>query len=128
MLRESSKWGKFDLERQGRLLHKTKGNLTKVFCTFGPNLMILAWTSYGTDKQVIDTQTDRHTQRRRQRQYMKANLASGKTDIMSISGATCDAKVVIMTILGFQWSTGVLIYTMQQKWSQATTCLCTDIK
>ena len=36
---------KFDLESQGWLPLKTKGTLTKVFCIFGPNLVILAWTS-----------------------------------------------------------------------------------
>ena len=35
---------KFDLEGQAWLPTKTIGNLTKVFCTFGPNLVILAWT------------------------------------------------------------------------------------
>ena len=35
---------KFDLEGQGRSVHKTIGTLTKVFWIFGPNLVILAWT------------------------------------------------------------------------------------
>ena len=35
---------KFDLEGQGRLPPKTIGTLTRVFCTYGPNLGILAWT------------------------------------------------------------------------------------
>ena len=35
---------KFDLEGQGWLPPKTIGTLTKVFCIFGPNLVILAWT------------------------------------------------------------------------------------
>ena len=35
---------KFDFAGHGRLLHKTIGALTKVFCTFGPNLVILALT------------------------------------------------------------------------------------
>ena len=34
---------KFDLEGQGRSLYKTIGTLIKVFCIFGPNLVILAW-------------------------------------------------------------------------------------
>ena len=48
MVRTSSKWGKFgfqvkfDLEGQGRSVHKTIGTLTKVFCIFGPNSVILA--------------------------------------------------------------------------------------
>ena len=33
---------KFDLEGQGHLPPKTIGNLTKVFCFSGPNLVILA--------------------------------------------------------------------------------------
>ena len=33
----------FDLEDQGQLPPKTIGILTNVFCTSGPNLMILAW-------------------------------------------------------------------------------------
>ena len=35
---------KFDLEGQGQSSPKTRGILTKVFYTFGPNLAILAWT------------------------------------------------------------------------------------
>ena len=35
---------KFDLEGQGWLPPKTIGTLTKVFCIFGPHLVILAWT------------------------------------------------------------------------------------
>ena len=36
---------KFDLEGQSWLPPKTIGTLTKVFCIFGPNLVILAWTA-----------------------------------------------------------------------------------
>ena len=35
---------KFDLEGQGRPLHKTIGTLIKVFYIFGLNLVILPWT------------------------------------------------------------------------------------
>ena len=35
---------KFDLEGQGQSPSKTIGILTKVFYTYGPNLVILAWT------------------------------------------------------------------------------------
>ena len=77
MVWTSSKWVnfefevKFDLEGQGQLSPKTIGTLTKVFCIFGPNLAILAWTgpelsrgqasdwhTYGQ----TDRQTDTHTQ------------------------------------------------------------------
>ena len=52
---------KFDLEGQGQSSPKTIGTLTKVFYTYGSNLVILAWTgpSYRVDKRVIDTH--RHT-------------------------------------------------------------------
>ena len=55
---------KFDLEGQGQLPPKTIGTLTKVFCIFGSNLAIPAWTgpklSLG---QASDwhTHTDTHT-------------------------------------------------------------------
>ena len=56
---------KFDLEGQGRSVHKTIGTLIKVFRILEPNFVILAWTvpSYCADNQMIDThrQTDRHT-------------------------------------------------------------------
>ena len=37
---------KFDLEGQGQSPHKTIGILTKVFYTYGPNLVMLAWTGW----------------------------------------------------------------------------------
>ena len=57
---------KFDLEGQGPSVHKTIGTLTKAFCIFGPNLVILAWTgpelSCGQASDWhTDRQTDRHT-------------------------------------------------------------------
>ena len=37
--------------------------LTKVFCTSGPNLVILKWvTSYRTDRLRVDTRMDREMQ------------------------------------------------------------------
>ena len=59
---------KFDLEGQGQSPPKTKGILTKVFYTFGPNLAILAWTGPKLSRgQASDwrtawqTHTDTHT-------------------------------------------------------------------
>ena len=56
---------KFDLEGQGQLPPKTIGTLTKVFCIFGPNLAILAWTGSKLSRgQASDwhTHTRTHTQ------------------------------------------------------------------
>ena len=53
---------KFDLEGQGQLPPKTIGTLTKVFCIFGPNLAILAWTGPELSPgQASDWHTDRQT-------------------------------------------------------------------
>ena len=77
---------KFDLEDQGQSPPKTIGILTKVFYTYGPNLMILAWTgdellrgqasAYRTHRRT-DGRTDTQTDRRRQRKYPKAKTGLG---------------------------------------------------
>ena len=72
---------KFDLEGQGQSPPKTIGILTKVFYTYGPYLVILAWTgdelSRGQTWWRTDGLTDGRTDRRRQRQYPKANTGLG---------------------------------------------------
>ena len=56
----------FDLEGQGQSPRKTIGILTKVFYTYGPNLVILAWTgdelSRGQTWWRTDGLTDGQTQ------------------------------------------------------------------
>ena len=53
---------KFDLEDQGWSFHNTIRTLTKVFCIFGPNLVILAWTGLELSRgQASDWHTDRQT-------------------------------------------------------------------
>ena len=83
---------KFDLKSQGQSLHKTIGILTKVkFYTYGPNLVILAWTGdelsrgqahdWRTDGGT-DTQTDAGNDNTR-----RPKLASGKnrlTDVLHV--------------------------------------------
>ena len=84
----SSKWGKFWLWssiwpwRSDQSSHKTIGILTKVFYISGPKLVILAWTSdellCGQARDYrTHGQTDGHTDRRRQRQYLKAKTGLG---------------------------------------------------
>ena len=76
----SSSWhhilAKFDLEGQGQSPPKTMGISTKVFYTYGPNLVILAWTGdellHGQTWWRTDWRTDGGTDRRRQRQYPEA--------------------------------------------------------
>ena len=73
---------KFDLEGQGQSPPKTIEISTKVFYTYGPNLVILAWTGDELSSgQAHDWRThgrtDGHTDRRRQRQYPKAKTGLG---------------------------------------------------
>ena len=71
---------KFDLEGQGQLPPKTIGILTKVFYTYGPNLVILAGTGDELSRGQAGgwrTHTDAHTDRRKQRQYPKAKTGLG---------------------------------------------------
>ena len=78
---------KFDLEGQGQLPPKTIGTLTKVFCIFGPNLAILAWTGPKLSRgQACDwhthTHTDTHTDAGDDN-TRRPKLASGKNDRIS---------------------------------------------
>ena len=87
MVQTSSKWVNldfdliFDLEGHNQLLHETLGTLTKLFCTFGPNLVIQAWKGpkiYHADKQVIDTQTDTDTHRHTHIQMQATTIPEGQ--------------------------------------------------
>ena len=74
---------KFDLEGQGQSPPKTIGILTKVFYTYGPNLVILAWTgdelSRGQTWWRTDWRTDGRTDAGNDN-TRRPILASGKTD------------------------------------------------
>ena len=52
---------KFDLEGQGQSPPKTIGILTKVFYTYGPNLVILAWTGDELSRRQTWWRTDGRT-------------------------------------------------------------------
>ena len=75
---------KFDLEGQGQSPPKTIGTLTKLFCTFWPNLVVLAWTRgdlWRGQAQGWRTHTDRHTHRQTDAgndNTRRPKLASGK--------------------------------------------------
>ena len=68
---------KFELEGQGQSPPKTIGILNKVFYTYGPNLVILAWMGDELSDKLGEGRTDGRTDRRRQRQYPKANTGLG---------------------------------------------------
>ena len=71
---------KFDLEGHSQSPPKTIQILTKVFYTYGPNLVILGWMGDELSRGQAGgwrTHTDTHTDRRRQRQYLKAKTGLG---------------------------------------------------
>ena len=67
----------FDLEGQGQLPPKTISVLTNVFCTSGPNLVIVAWTGDELSRGQTWRRTDRLKDGRRQRQYPEAKTGLG---------------------------------------------------
>ena len=70
---------KFDLEGQGQLPPKTIGTLTKVFCIFGPNLAILAWTGPELSPgQASDWHTDRQTHTHTHTQTQATTIPEGQ--------------------------------------------------
>ena len=77
---------KFDLEGQGQWVYKTIGTLTKVFCIFGPNLVILAWTGPELSRgQASDWHTETHTHRDAGNDNTRRpKLASGKNEAIVI--------------------------------------------
>ena len=75
-----------EIEDENQSIPKLKGILTQVFCTFSPNLMILAWTGDELSRgQASAYRTHRQTDRRTHKQTDAGNdntrrpkLASGK--------------------------------------------------
>ena len=70
---------KSDLEGQGQLSPKTIGILTKVFCIFGLNLAILAWTGPELSRgQASDWHSDWHTHTRTHTQTQAMTIPEGQ--------------------------------------------------
>ena len=70
---------KFDLEGQGQSPPKTIGILTKVFYTYGPNLVILAWTGDELSRgQASDYRTHGRTDGRTHRQTQATTIPEGQ--------------------------------------------------
>ena len=72
---------KFDLEGQGQSPQKTIGIINKVFYTYGPNVVILAWMGdellRGQIWWRMDGRTAGWRDRRRQRQHPEAKTGLG---------------------------------------------------
>ena len=76
---------KFDLEGQGQSPPKTIGILTKVFYTYGPNLVIVSWTGDELSRGQIWWQTDGRTDGRTDAGNDNTRwpiLASGKNSVI----------------------------------------------
>ena len=93
---------KFDLEVQGQLPPKTIGILTKVFCSSGPNLVILAWTC---DKLSRGEASDYRTHRRTHRQTQATTIPEGQNwprVKSNVSIKSFNWKKLIIAISDFQ--------------------------
>ena len=72
-----------EIEDQDQSIPKFIGILTHVFCTFGPNLVILAWTGdelscrQAQNRVTFDFEVKFDLEGRRQRQYPKAKTGLG---------------------------------------------------
>ena len=76
---------KFDLEGQGQSLPKTIGILTKGFYTYGPNMVILAWTPDELSRRQTWWRTNGLTEGRTDAgndNTWRPKLASGKKTIV----------------------------------------------
>ena len=137
---------KFDLEGQGQSPQKTIGTLTKFFCTFCPNLVVLAWTRDDLWRGQArgwrtHTHTDTHTQTdagndntRRPKLASGKNLilrlrdftrSCGKTSVCKVNRAP---KAIVMMVFHFK---PFLLNEMTQVvkeplilWSQNHGCWC----
>ena len=70
---------KFDLKGQGQSPPKTLRSLTKVFYTYGPNLVILAWTGDELSRgQGSDYRTHGRTDGRTHRQTQATTIPEGQ--------------------------------------------------
>ena len=70
---------KFDLDGQGQSPPKTIGTLSKVFYTYGPNLVILAWTGDELScRQASDYRTQWRTDGRTHRQPQATTIPEGQ--------------------------------------------------
>ena len=77
----------FDLEGQGQSPHKTIGILTKVFYTYCPNLVILAWTGDELSRgQASAYRTHRQTDAGNDN-TRRPKLASGKKRPVNVNGS-----------------------------------------
>ena len=85
---------RFELEGRGQSSPNIIGILTKVFCTSGPNGVILAWMGHKlsrgqTEGSPSEAHTDgrkhNHTDRRRQRQYPKAKTGFEQKAVHGLS-------------------------------------------
>ena len=104
---------KFDLEGQGQSPPKTIGILTKVFYTYGPNLVILAWTGDELSRRQTWWRTDWRTDAGNDNTW-KPILALGKKyqnhhffwchdlDLWPITLKTCQLRILPMCVQNFK--------------------------
>ena len=95
---------KFDLEGQGQSPKKTIGILTKVFYTYGPNLVILAWTGDELSRGQTWWRTDAGNDNTR-----RPILASGKKHFSASNTGRPRLDVV-----NLDWQKRIVNYTISK--------------
>ena len=104
---------KFDLEVQNQLTAKTIGILTKVFCSSGANLVILAWTG---DKLSHGQASDYHTHRCTHRQTQPTTIPEGqnwpRVKIKMLNGTARNHRMAIPALACgfFLWRMGRIYF------------------
>ena len=113
---------KFNLTCQAQSIPKTIGILTKVFCTSGPNLVVLAWTgdelSLGQAQNGVNCDFEGKFVLEGKRQSPPKIIG-----ILTKVFYTCDSKLVILAWTGLELSRGQASdwHTDWQTQMQATT-------
>ena len=90
------------------IIPKTLGILTKVFYTYGPNLVILTWKGDELSRrQASDNRThrrtDEHTDRSMQRQYTKAKTGLRQKTVTTFVIQSFAEEVIYHTHIARIW-------------------------
>ena len=129
----------FDLEGQGQMSHKTIRILTKLFCTSGPNLVILAWTGDELSRgQARDYCTHRRTHRQKQattipegQNWPRVKILPWKSRVKFMGEVTVQSHNVGPTFYGLTslsfhvnrpshpWDTAFSKYDLENPWSRS---------
>ena len=108
---------KFDLEGQGQSPPKTIGILTKVFYTYGPNLVILAWTGDELSRGQTWWRTDWRTDGRTDGRTQATTIPEGQYwPRVKIQHTQVSANWILSHASNYPATISVLSEAIVQKW------------